>query len=506
MKSGWEVGPYLNQASDIRDKLEQDARAERERLQNREIIRDITTSIELDATSLVGLDDSFTSFKSILPELSCIALSWDLEKWIDPLQSIFSICTKNRVQHGIGQMDLSISAKHLFRENPTTSTAMTIGLNSVTGSVIYPLYLMTTYQRSLNNWTFMDLSWIIHSGAVKSHHSQNIRQSNIIQRALSIMTWQIGMSRIVSTRSIGNVRWSIGLMPSLALSYKTVLFNSKEFPIMADYDSFLQYGLEISRTRLLDGSVKFNLSLPVNEKVPRISLKGKIGASFVNGIIARISMHRYITEWTTAVMSFSISTLQGIYFKVGVKRDNIKLVVPILLARDNIMTWRTISLTSLITSAIGYFIEKYILDPLQKYEELEQIKELKLMKSDVLFQKKKDALDVIDMMRDMASAKMESERSIHGLVIIQALYGYLESQNESDIHDVVVPLQLLVFNSQLHLPPRSKMYQLGFYDPCFGTLKPRKLSVTYFFRDKLHSLVIDDMEPLSIPRKEHATI
>lgn len=505
MKSGWEVGPYLSQARDIRDKLDQDARAERERLQNKEIIRDITTSIELDATSLVGLDDSFTSSKNILPELSCIALSWDLEKWIDPLQSIFSVSTKNRVQHGIGQMDLAISAKHLSQQNPTTSTAMTIGLNSVIGSVIYPSYLMTTYQRSLNNWTFMDISWIIHSGA-SNHHSHSIRQSNIIQKTFSKMTWQIGMSRIMSTRSIGNVRWSIGLMPSLVLAYKTVLFNSNEFPIMTNYNSFLQYRLEISRTRLLDGSIKFNLSLPVDEQFATTSLKGKIGASFVNGIIARISIHRYITEWTTAIMSFSISTLQGIYFKIGVKRDNIKLVVPILLARDNIMTWRTISLTSLITGTIGYFIEKYILYPLQEYEELENIKELERMKGDILFQKKKDALDVIDMMRDIAAAKMESERAIHGLVIIQALYGHLECQDESAIHDVVVPLQLLVFNSQLHLPSRSKMYQLGFYDPCFGTLKPRKLSITYFFREKLHSVVIDDTEPLSIPRKEHATI
>ncbi|KAI9339638.1 hypothetical protein BDR26DRAFT_862057 [Obelidium mucronatum] len=68
--------------------------------------------------------------------------------------------------------------------------------------------------------------------------------------------------------------------------------------------------------------------------------------------------------------------------------------------------------------------------------------------------------------------------------------------------DVTIPVQSLVFNSQLYISGNhSKAHIVGFYDPCIG--EPKKLRVTYKFQGKLHQVEVDDSNAIAAPLRAH---
>ncbi|KAI8614790.1 hypothetical protein BC830DRAFT_353900 [Chytriomyces sp. MP71] len=69
--------------------------------------------------------------------------------------------------------------------------------------------------------------------------------------------------------------------------------------------------------------------------------------------------------------------------------------------------------------------------------------------------------------------------------------------------DVTVPVQALVFNSQLYISGNhSKAHIVGFYDPCLGEAK--KLRITYKFQGKLHQVEVDDLHAVAAPLRAHS--
>ena len=151
-------------------------------------------------------------------------------------------------------------------------------------------------------------------------------------------------------------------------------------------------------------------------------------------------------------------------------------------------------------------------------------------------ERKKDAQDAVNLMREATLRKLELEESKNGLVIIQALYGKLGapdvvsvrmlspqgikdlaalaknrlqkalSQTDNLVNteaspeyiDVTLSVQSMVNNSQLHISGgSSKASLIGFYDPCLGEKK--YLRVTYQFQGKMHQVQVDDKTALAAP-------
>jgi hypothetical protein len=91
-----------------------------------------------------------------------------------------------------------------------------------------------------------------------------------------------------------------------------------------------------------------------------------------------------------------------------------------------------------------------------------------------------------------------------GLVIVEAVYGVLDNAQAGPDEppatiDVRIALQSLVNNDNTLVVPggRTKARLLGFWDPALGSRK--QLRVRYLFKRRMHSVVVDDKSPLSIP-------
>ena len=153
------------------------------------------------------------------------------------------------------------------------------------------------------------------------------------------------------------------------------------------------------------------------------------------------------------------------------------------------------------------------------------MRKLRAQNVETLAQRKKEALDAMELMTETLSRKLEQETSRNGLVIVSALYGKLpkierdslqdrinkmfsselsmDSETDSIPYiDVTIVVQSMVVQSQLHIAGgHTKSNLLGFYDPCYG--EDKSLRITYHFKDRLHEVEVDDLSPVSLPLRSH---
>ncbi|RIA86833.1 hypothetical protein C1645_740555 [Glomus cerebriforme] len=122
--------------------------------------------------------------------------------------------------------------------------------------------------------------------------------------------------------------------------------------------------------------------------------------------------------------------------------------------------------------------------------------------------RKREAIEAIQLLLPSVERKTEVEKEKEGLVILEAWYGNISSLSEvplnekSDVIDARIPIQALVHDSQLTIPGGySKSNIMGFYDPCMGERK--QLKIKYQFQRKLHEVIVDDTAPVACPLRSH---
>ncbi|KAG5444201.1 DnaJ (Hsp40), sub C, member 11 [Clonorchis sinensis] len=136
-----------------------------------------------------------------------------------------------------------------------------------------------------------------------------------------------------------------------------------------------------------------------------------------------------------------------------------------------------------------------------------------------LLRRRREALATQELMKHTANRIRESEAAVGGLVIVQATFGYIppvdSEQKLSDAggplnFDVTIPLQALVEQNQLRLPPGRWSDIQGFYDPCVGIVRLpgqkgvlRQLHVVYTFHNTPHEVMADESQGLAIPLAKH---
>ncbi|KAI0340380.1 DnaJ-domain-containing protein [Trametopsis cervina] len=195
-------------------------------------------------------------------------------------------------------------------------------------------------------------------------------------------------------------------------------------------------------------------------------------------------------------------SLTEISLKLKMIYYNQIIQVPITLSNgfdSTIAFWTTVVPSTSV--ALSYY---FLLRPRQRKRRMEFFRQarrdLREATSDIV----RPAEETVTLLRDAAQRQMRAEASVDGLIIADARYGPAAKDDATrglDV-DVTVPMQVLVHNSQLHIPGRrSKAGLPGFYDPAPSV--PKCLRVHYTFRGRAHYAEIPDHLPAVLPLADH---
>ncbi|CDS39333.1 dnaJ subfamily C 1 [Echinococcus multilocularis] len=258
----------------------------------------------------------------------------------------------------------------------------------------------------------------------------------------------------------------------------------------------------------------------VLETIPQ---KGRISASLSCNIFdlleLRVGANCVLSELSRVSSEIGISWLRGLSMKLGLHRGDQSYVLQIKLS-DNLdpaaFTYGVLvpSLTYCLVRSLVY--EPWVLAQLTKAQEIRRQRlrgELRQLRS--------EALATQALMQHTSSRVARAEKESGGLVIVYALYGQLSSTTPgipltADAGgalsiDVTVPLQVIVENHQIRLPPGRWADMQGFYDPCAGLGRAachgrrplRQLFVAYTFNGLPHEVCTEESAGLAIPLSKH---
>ncbi|KDQ10263.1 hypothetical protein BOTBODRAFT_36373 [Botryobasidium botryosum FD-172 SS1] len=188
----------------------------------------------------------------------------------------------------------------------------------------------------------------------------------------------------------------------------------------------------------------------------------------------------------------------GVVLKFRLTRPGQRITLPIVLSSQ---ANPKLALFATVIPALGFIaLERYIQIPARRGSK--RYARLREQYAELIAERKREAEEVVVLMREQVARKVEAEQVKNGLIILEATYGASSPNHDIERLDVTTPVQALVSSSQLAIPGgRSKSGLLGFYDPCMGERKT--LRIRYLFRNRTHEVAVDDMAGLLLPLKGH---
>ena len=246
-----------------------------------------------------------------------------------------------------------------------------------------------------------------------------------------------------------------------------------------------------------------------------------VGATNQGNVTLGVTTEKRLTENTHVSIGLNVVATSGaLTLRLRVTRLGQKLNVPILLSRGASpkMILGTVVVPAISIASIQYFY----LTPQRRKRTAKKLAELRAEQSEQTGQKRREALEAVELLREQVERKREAEKSKNGLVILEATYAGAPSRTtdekdlETSVLDVTIPLQALVTSrraatangreeeagSALIIPGgRSKAQLIGFYDVLVGGKK--RLTVTYTFKGRRHEAIFGDHQAVAIPMQSH---
>ncbi|CAG2105090.1 unnamed protein product, partial [Medioppia subpectinata] len=242
-----------------------------------------------------------------------------------------------------------------------------------------------------------------------------------------------------------------------------------------------------------------------NDTKIKVAVKaGTFGAVVEYGCETRLSKHSIIGA------SISIGVPSGVSLRLRLNRANQSYIFPVLLSDEllpNAIFYGTVA------PLLGFYcLKTFIINPYNRRQTEKEKERVRTKNRTKLVERRKEAHNVIELMRESFKRIVDRETQKKGLLITRALYGNrlaIERLEESDadidedeeeVYDVVLPLQCLVnSDSTLTITDSSKGQLPGFYDPCIG--EDKRLLIRYSYNDNIHQIVVEDNQSVNIPSK-----
>ncbi|GAA5990710.1 hypothetical protein JCM11641_008472 [Rhodosporidiobolus odoratus] len=225
-----------------------------------------------------------------------------------------------------------------------------------------------------------------------------------------------------------------------------------------------------------------------------------------------INADRRVTENVKAGMGVEMSANGALTVKLRFSRLGQRLSFPLLIS--SAFEPKLFLGIALVPAAGMIAVNHYFLSPRKQRRISGKLKELRKENAEYIREQRQAALEAQRLLAEHVKKRVQEEEAKDGLVIVQAVYGILESVGEGEGEkvaeedqrwlEVAVPLQSLLspHSSQLTIPSnRSKSSLLGFYDPAIGEKK--QLRIRYRFKGKMHEVTVGDREAVGVPMRGH---
>ena len=312
----------------------------------------------------------------------------------------------------------------------------------------------------------------------------------------------------------------------------TRLFNSGNAFLGLHFESFIDWSWlnpllkpsPTSQSSKKSADWDANLDEEDDLLINTIPQKGRISASLnlstFDILEVRVGASCVLSELSRVFSEIGVSWSNGLSMKLGLQRGNQSYVLPIKLSDrwDPAAFSYSVVVPTLTYGIIRSLVYKpWVMSQLKKAQEIRRERlrgELRQLRS--------EALATQALMQHTSARVAESEKECRGLVIVHALYGQLSSSTPAipmppDVGgavsiDVTVPLQVMVENHQIRIPPGRWADLQGFYDPCAGLGRAacdnkkhplRQLFVAYTFNGLPHEVFAEESIGLAIPMSKH---
>ncbi|KAJ1665019.1 hypothetical protein IW140_003632 [Coemansia sp. RSA 1813] len=243
---------------------------------------------------------------------------------------------------------------------------------------------------------------------------------------------------------------------------------------------------------------------------------------------ARISITVFsaISHLATFSWKVGIGFSSGVFMVLNLTRLEHSIQVPVILTPLPEVVVALCAIAVPVTTMLG--LHYGIFKPRHRRLIQKRMDELKDEQRYQLHQQKRNADEAVRVMKDIVERSRKNAQATDGLFIECAYYGdlpfnitaensnallavldraqasrtALSAADEPRACDVTYALHALVNDNQLVIAEGgSKQFLPGFYDPAFGV--PKSLFVRYWFKDKLHEVVVKDNQALVIPIRAH---
>ncbi|XP_055837897.1 dnaJ homolog subfamily C member 11 [Episyrphus balteatus] len=448
---GWEIVHRTKTPAEIREEYENLARAQEERklLQRTNPRGNIT--INVNATELFAPYDDDEIPKI---EVSSMSISQSIEAPIT-LKDTVTMSGNLHSSNGTGSGNFLISGRRLINKG-----WLELDLGAGNGPM-----MGVKGSRNLSQKVFCN-------GGL----SLNFRESGVVPAFVTTLAVQL------DKHTIGYLTYNASAQSSMSTSIES------------------QTEKHAWNTSLLIGVPHCYITASYTRKLIQYELKLKVAVKAGTfGFLTECGAEKKVSKYSSVVATVSVGRPTGVYLRLKLIRSNQTYVFPIHLS-DEIVPAAIFYAT--IAPVIGWFlIKKTLIDPMNQERKSIEIKKTRKNNEQRLALKKEEARAAVELMMHTYERIVLEENDRQGLIILKAVYGAFEQddENESKI-DVTIPTQCLVNTSTLILYNSTKSELPGFYDPCIG--EEKSLYIEYSYQNQQHSISIKDTEAIRLPLRE----
>ncbi|KAI0249743.1 hypothetical protein BJV78DRAFT_1224510 [Lactifluus subvellereus] len=179
-----------------------------------------------------------------------------------------------------------------------------------------------------------------------------------------------------------------------------------------------------------------------------------------------------------------------------------RLVLPIVLAENGDTTLAYLAAT--LPSAVFMLAYHFVLKPRRRKQRAEFYRQARRELLEERSNIHREIEETTLLLKETARKHTQTEKGKEGLVVLEAVYGPIDSDPEARdlVVDVTVAIQALVHKSQLYIPGHhSKSGLQGFHDPAPSCAK--SLRIRYTFGGRMHYCEVPDYKPVVLPLGDH---